>query len=377
MRPFEYRSATMIRAISIFLITMLAAGWSLHASASAGQPATPETVLLLRNGEVLRGPITKVGDRYVVVLGDGSELRIGVGDVEMHCVDLEEAYLRKRSSAKPRSVNDHLAMADWCLRNTLHQRAADELLAAIALDPKHPKIPWFERRLQMAVCTPQADAVGEAGSTCLVSLDELERTMRGLPAETMEVFVARVQPLLLNRCGANTCHGGRSEAEFRLVRPAWGKTITRRFTQRNLYAAVQMVDAGKPEESRLLLAPSGPHASLPGPVFNDHEEPQLRLLVEWVRQVADAREPNAIVSQANPEPLMQASYQEPVHLPDVGDPADSAADRRQRAPQASGVSPAALSDVPPRDPFDPAIFNRRFVKPESKPSQDSGSGPAP
>jgi len=334
--------------------------------ASTAQSASPDgspqkTVLLLRNGEVLRGVVAKVGDRYVVTLGNGSELRVTVRDVEMHCLDLEEAYVRKRASMNSSSLDEHLALCDWCLRNSLNRQAADELLQAIAINPHHPKIDWFERRLQSAIA-PSTHSTGRASSVSQnVSLEELERTMQGLPPDSVEMFVSRVQPLLLNRCGASTCHGIRSKSDFRLVRPGWGKTVTRRFTQRNLHAAMQVIDPDSPGDSPLLVAPTAAHGSVAGPVFSKREQTQLRVLLDWVNQVTRGRKRQSIAA-APPKasgPLVQASYEEPVHLP------QAPADQTQPAPSHAGNSSPATAGstlVPPvpRDPFDPDVFNRRY-----------------
>jgi hypothetical protein len=353
----------MLPKIATLFIVVVLSVHSVQAAPPAGSPQ--KSFLLLRNGEVLCGAVTKVGDRYVVTLGNGSELRITVGDVEMHCLDLNEAYLRKRDSIATGSIAEHLALADWCLCNSLHRCAADELLNAIAIDPSHPRIAWFERRLQSAITQPGCMPDQTSTESRAVSLEELERTMQDLPEEAVEMFVSRVQPLLLNRCGANTCHGGRATSEFRLVRPGWGKTVTRRFTQRNLHAALEAVNLDSPGESPLLLAPTAPHGNVAGAIFSERDEPQLRVLVDWVTQVTRDRErkPLAVTPVEAPGQLMQASYAEPMHLPQTG-----IDDIVPSQPSADGPSPAAAhgsstsSIVPPvpRDPFDPEVFNRRY-----------------
>ena len=81
-----------------------------------------------------------------------------------------------------------------------------------------------------------------------------------------------------------------SESEFRLVRPSWGKTLTRRFTQRNLHASLMQIDRESPESSPLLTAPSGPHGNLASALFSDREKQQLELLANWVQQVVHQEE---------------------------------------------------------------------------------------
>ena len=48
--------------------------------------------LLLRNGHVIQGNITRAGDFYVLTMGKTGEIRLPAADVESLCVDLEDAY---------------------------------------------------------------------------------------------------------------------------------------------------------------------------------------------------------------------------------------------------------------------------------------------
>ncbi len=227
---------------------------------------------------------TKVGDRYVVAKSDGSELRIPTRDVEMHCLDLDEAYVRRRQTVSPRDASAHLQLADWCLRCGLHARAADELLAAIAIAPRDPRIGGLERRLRSATDPVPARETVPAVHPSPPHQDDSERVLSALPSDAVESFASRVQPLLLNRCGSNACHGGRSSTQFQLISPGWGKTITLRYTQRNLLAAYRQVDSAKPEASPLLTIPGRPHGGLESSVFGERDRPQLELLDAWVRK---------------------------------------------------------------------------------------------
>lgn len=333
------------------------------------QGGVGEGVLLLRNGQVLHGGITREGDKFVVTIGRKSELRIPVGDVEMHCRDLGEVYRRKRLAFKQADIAGHLELADWCLRHSLLPQAADELLAATALQPNHPQIHDLERRVQLAVSRPLATLRSERQRRPPVSLDELERTMRELPEDAVRAFTAHVQPLLVNRCASNACHGAGSDAQFRLVRPSWGKTLTRRFTQRNLYASLAQIDKEAPDSSPLLTAPSSPHGNLPNAVFGERDQQQLELLANWVRQVVQEDQPAPSTIAPGPSSLLQASYREPVSLPQTE--SESATEDRSsdlRNPAASGVESGSdqSGDIGPRDPFDPEIFNRRFLRPDRR-----------
>jgi hypothetical protein len=318
-------------------------------------------VLVLRNGEMLTGAIVRTGDRYTVVLGESGELRIAATDVEMFCRDMDEAYERRRAMLPDRGAATHVELADWCLRHGLSSRAADELLAAMERDARHPQIPLLERRLQLAAGGSAPRPRTGRDSLPTVSLDELERTVRQLPAESVERFTAQVQPLLLNRCSASACHGDSSSSSFHLVRPPRGHSVVRRFTQRNLYAALQNVNRETPAESPLLKIPSGPHGPLASAVFRESEQSQLRLLTDWVRSLGGKRRPTPQTARAELPSLQQASFIEPVLLPGARHDPD-----RSVAPAAAGASLPTpgrgrpLADTPSaRDPFDPAAFNRR------------------
>ena len=344
-----------------FFSCVLLFGGPIWASDAAGQPA--HGVLVLRNGEVLAGTTTKVGDRYVVAKSDGSELRIPTRDVEMHCLDLDEAYIRRRQTVSPRDGSAHLQLADWCLRCGLHARAADELLAAIAIAPRDPRIGGLERRLRSATDPVPVRETVPAVHTSPLHQGDSERVLSALPSDAVESFASRVQPMLLNRCGSNACHGGRSSTEFQLISPGWGKTITLRYTQRNLLAAYRQVDSARPEASPLLTIPGRPHGGLESSVFGERDRPQLELLDAWVRKASlamPASQPVSVVSP--PGQLLQSSHHQPIPLPKTTD--DSGTDPAtglRPLPSGKGPADAASAGLDFRDPFDPERFNRQFL----------------
>lgn len=353
--------------ISRRTLVIVVIGCLLFADALAAGPGVMPRggVLVLRNGEVLQGQITQAGDRFIVTWGDGGEVRVPAGDVEMSCRDLEEAYVRKHATAELGGLMRHLELADWCLRHALLAQAADEVLAATAIEPNHPRIRLLERRLQMAAgqSTPQLSSPVRPQPE--VNLTEMERTLRELPDAAVEKYTVHLQPLLLNRCGANTCHGVASNSEYRLMRPSWGKTMTRRYTQRNLFATLQQVNTRGPEQSPLLTVPSAPHGSLDRPAFGDRDQPQVKMLEEWVRQVAkqDLGPAPKTISTAS-SPLLQAGFSQ------VQSPTQEPSPKSPLSPPPAEQTPASspgprLRQLPydgfvPRDAFDPEIFNRRF-----------------
>jgi hypothetical protein len=324
---------------------------------------------VLRNGQVLAGQITRAGDFYIVTLGATGEVRLPVADVEFECSSLDEAYVQKRDNIFPRGVKGHLDLAEWCLRHRLLSASAEQLVAAMKLEPNHPRIAELDRRITLAAESP-AEAIARSGtSTAMVSAEQMEQRLRELPPLSVEKFSAVVQPILLNRCGANQCHGPNSKAEFRLLKPPPGQNANRRFTQRNLYAALELIDQSQPQASPILTMPQRRHGSALAAIFDKHSQKQLDELASWVGQT-----------------LVQSKSVVPATIPTGDQPTLLQAGPREPAAgtQASGEHPAASGDTTvkamrpqvddltatpkantgerfvPRDEFDPEIFNRRF-----------------
>lgn len=413
---FSHRLALAALIVLMFATTGLSAG---------EPSIVPEPgLLVLRNGRILEGRIIRVGDRFRVALGAEDEVSLPATQVEFHCRDLREAYQLKRAASRPDRVQEVLDLADWCLQHDLFREAAEQLLDAHGLDPTAPRLRVLERRLQVALDEPKGDEEIPSATLPrpTVTADEVRQALEGLPPGSVEWYTSRVQPLLLNRCAAGRCHGGHSGTGFRLEQPSQGHRLTTRVTQRNLFHTLQHVDREDPAASRLLAALEQPHADLPGPVFGEHEAEMRRLLRDWVYQLAGAarRAPPqrlAEAAAAGPQPMgSRRSLRVPFADPAASGPARSAHSdprgpsgpaavtaRAGRSPDtvapahtasqvsradyeaplgdlSPSVAPAgatapwtdpsrpgaAPGQIPPgsfqpRDPFDPEIFNRRYL----------------
>ena len=355
------------------------------AAQEPGQPLAPrEGVVLLRNGQVLRGKIAHTGDQYTVTLASG-EIRLKADAVEHVCADLEEGYRRKHADVDQGNVQDRLDLAQWCVRHELFGYAASELSDAIAADPKHPRIALVERQLKLA-CerpAPAASSAAAAAGDTSPSNDDLDRLMRGMPHGTAETFANTVQPLLLNTCTAAGCHGPQSENRLRLLRIPLGKTPSRRLTQRNLHAVLATIDRNDPPASPLLTAPVAPHGTAKAAIFTNREVAQYKHLVDWVQRVASKTPPPQPASvdrpaenllQNMPSPAAATLSQGQSGEPTKGTAALSGVTRAEVPKADSGAAPEQAkggdgdrpgeSSPTPIDEFDPDIFNRQFAPPK-------------
>src|SRR5262245_49362811 len=161
LRRIAYPSRPMLcRYAPIFCALPLLAPCRTSGGADELPTDALQEFLVLRNGEVLSGSISRDGDRYVVA-GDGSQVRFASREVDFTCRTLDDAYaIQQRRIVKGR-IDDHLNLADWCLRQGLTGYAAREVSAAMALDARHPRVALLDSRLQRAI-EGESPAVADA-----------------------------------------------------------------------------------------------------------------------------------------------------------------------------------------------------------------------
>lgn len=354
-----------------------------------GEPPREISVLLLRNGEMLKGRIAKAEDGYDVFI-PGGEIHVRAADVQYPCRDIDEAYFHRRSLIRGDNALDHLDMAQWCLNAGLLQPAAQELNEAAALEPSHPLLPILDRRLKVASRpVPKGDGNAKARPAGPTP-QELDHMVRGMPPKTVETFAQTIQPMLVNSCSSAACHGQAVPNGFHLFRTPSGSPPSRLLTQRNLHAVLQWLDRDNPEASPLLVYPIRPHGTANVPVFTDRQVLQYRQLRDWCFRVAqaDSRVMQASFHEAAPQErsfrnsskayrrpnrdasagasTKEASGKTPGTLPwesardastiDLKDNSTSTA--AARALRRDGTAPKPATDL-----FDPGPFNRQYGPP--------------
>jgi hypothetical protein len=324
---------------------------------AGGAPPEPG-VLLLRNGHVLAGQVVRTGDYYSVDLPGGGSLRIPATQVDLACRDLAEAYRVKLAALQAASPQERLDLAEWSLRHGLPAEAAEQLLAAARLDPGNPRLAHLERKLLALAhesAKPVSPPVAPAERPAPAPAEEPETAIS--PA-ALSNFTNGIQPLLLNRCGTATCHGGTAGGGFRLVRSPFGPLATQRMTRRNLAAVMGQVNRDAPEKSRLLTVPKAAHGTSKGPIFNDRDLHQWQALADWAAAASGSPEtslPEATALSPSGEPRPALPHMPPeiegTRPSWLANPAGPLPPSGRPAPLASGA-------FEPRDPFDPEIFHR-------------------
>jgi hypothetical protein len=335
----------------------------------------PLNALVLRDGGVLSGTITRAGDRFVVTRA-GSEIQVKQSDVLVLSRSLEEAYDQRRKQISRPTAESHLALAEWCLRHDLPRQAAREIVDARGFEPRHPWLPLLERRLAAASHTRSRDrsslpvgqtAVSTASNT---KADQPAMPAEELPKDVVERFTRKIQPILVNNCTTSGCHQRGGAHGFQLDRALLHGLANRRTTMQNLAATLTLVDRRQPHLSPLLTVPRRTHGGMRGPVFGPRQAPAYAHLVDWVARVTEppASAPEAIsteeqitdrtiLSNAEPQSVVQADFEVTAN---ALQPRDNVHDDSQFRPRAKKRLQygARLQPWQPKDAFDPAIFNR-------------------
>jgi hypothetical protein len=295
-------------------IALLAAATAVLADPAA---TTGQSLLLLRNGEILEGQVSRDGERYIVAIENG-ELRIPARDVDFQCDTIDQAYQMQSKRIAPQQLDERLKLAEWCLRHNLYDRAAGEITTAKLLDPRHPKVQLLDRRLQELQSTPLSDrasadelrresrpAESDAPRRANAPMagEDLERFARSLPAGTVESFSMTTQPLILKHCGTAGCHGVGSKSDLVLLRPSPGTGVARRVTLRNLHTLMRWVDYDTPEESSLLKRARQPHGTGAGAATENLAATELEQLQAWATLATKGNKAVPAASAQNMAPV--------------------------------------------------------------------------
>jgi hypothetical protein len=359
-----------------FPLQVLLLSWLLTVSPARGQPSltgpTPG-ILALRNGQVISGKVLRDGDRYVVTLGESAIVRIPVTSVEFYGDNLRQVYRLKKASLVADDIGEQLRLVQWCIRHGLLVEA-ERLMEQTVPQRNLPQWSDLQRRLTMAKRPTVATSTRQAKPSAAAPQPDPEQILEHISRHTLQEFTSFVQPLLLNRCSTTTCHGAHSKNVLKLIKPSRGRAIPTRYTQRNLYNTWQTLDTQKPDQSPLLNITTAPHGGTAA-LFTQREWGQYQRLVNWVRRATSntprpmprgIKQPATVLAQPSPaarttatdsatatqEAALQQAAKVEATLKAPGLPVS----QKEQLPSAK--APKALPGI--TDPFDPALFNRRF-----------------
>jgi len=391
----------------------------LATSSRANETAGTEPVhklLVLTNGNMLSGQVTRDGNYYLVKVEHG-ELRVRHTDADFIADNIDEVYQRLRSSRLGSTADSHLELARWCLRFELHDYAANELTEARRIHPGHSKLRSLERQLEQAQAaiykstTPTTEVSFPNQQDAKVGIASIPKQSpsesRGTPKRDKQVqpaahqqsqdlelqnrvalgeipravrvgFVKQIQPMLLNSCAISGCHQPGSSQNLELDRLAIQGVGHPSVVQRNLEATIAQINRDSPLDSPLLIHASTAHGRAPHAESQPFTPRQVKLLRKWLSQMSLSAEGTAEESA----PTEDATE-------DAAPPVSFDTDRESLFDEfddqfGDGLLPprevqrgVELKSFEPKDPFDPATFNRHYEtlgeskSPEKRPANSN------
>ncbi len=375
--------------IPLLLSLLAALGAALRDAPASGadEPAVRDSALLvLTNGRVVSGELTPRTNGYEVTVPGGNHF-IPSESVRFFATDIDDAYEKMRASLPQLTPDDHISLARWCHANQLYSKARRELLDALHLDPYRDDAQRMLnalQRFQSQESGERADdtSTGSTGAESKNVTVRPSRSLGGLSKPLARDFGSRIQPLLANKCGNATCHGGAVERPF-MIHPL--RNNSRPYlAEQNLAAVLNQIDFDAPHQSPLLKDLHGLHGGSRTPLFRGrYGAVQIELLNEWVLAVAAEiapQSPSSATAVAVPD--ASAADRKIVQASAVDIPEDQVSARLFHSATFDAELEIPGSPVPHgrfqtiaetdqkflreaenanrSDAFDPDLFNRRF-----------------
>ena len=314
----------------------------LFAQSSSLLPAvSPVEFVLLDNGRVLKGRVTRTPDQVHVGTNEGSRIVLSAKKVDSIHGSMEEVWQQRHSTLSAGDVPGHLSLFHWCVKHRLRDAALTQLDHLMQSDVDVRRLKSLDMQMARAF---ERDALPRVTKTELGKFDEpsvanltfrplppldsvedlppdlivdhaislashtesasvvqtaneseknvpdvietpvhtdLDSTTDLLTREDLHQFQRRVQPVLLKGCLAAKCHNSVA-ATMPLMHRGHGQLVPKRFTQRNLQSIFAWVNAEDVLSSQLLHRASVPHGNQDVPALERDSE-EFKRLSKWVQ----------------------------------------------------------------------------------------------
>lgn len=279
----------------LFCISLVVLGLVSAADVAAQEePQQKKTsILLMRTGRMVSGEISESAGGYLVSNPTGSML-VPFADVVFEAKDLHEIYQKQRGSMKFPTANTHMNLARWCITNNLLEEAKKELRDAIRLEPKRSEPQLMLRKLMNASPTKNRMTIQQKIEEKLVTrqmenADEAT-SLTGISREQSAIFVRKIQPILLNKCGNANCHGNAATSKFKLTQVTRRYGNHRIYAEKNLAEVMKWLDFDNPADSPLIVKPEREHPQNGMIVYSGYAgRKQKEILQKWVAAAVSDR----------------------------------------------------------------------------------------
>lgn len=126
-----------------------------HAQMLGPQFAPAEQLLVLKNGEIMRGRITRNAQQVILITAQGSRLVMPADRTEFVCDSLVDAYWGKAARTKASDLEGQKKLFHWCLKNKLHEQAQNQIDILLHSNANAADLEYLDRQLNVALIQQQ------------------------------------------------------------------------------------------------------------------------------------------------------------------------------------------------------------------------------
>ena len=319
-------------------------------------PAAPGigSVVLLTDGKVVEGTVTRAGDKILVRRGSIDQ-PFAKDQVQFIGKSKEECYTHLLGKVNADDAPGRFKLARWCMYNGLREQALLEAQTVVKLQPNHAMAAAMARSLEESIRLFNGDGTSKVPSP--------EAPKPGLPkavdadpeiaTDAANTFGPRVQPVLANLCA--DCHAKPGYTGAFKLACGTGADHDPGIAKQNLRAVLAQIKKADPASSPLLEKSLAAHGGMKQAAFANRQAPAFRVLEAWVVLAASSAPATSapVPMPVLPPPPAPKPVEQPNQvLPPV--PPPPAVKFGEDAKPAAGT-------VNTVDEFDPGVFNRAVL----------------
>ena len=142
----------LAKVLCWIVLVCLCYGHEFAAAQTASEPLrNGERILVLKNGNVLFGFVTREPERFFVQTSQGSRLIVTSDQADFVCDSFDEAYWGRLSRIKASDTNEQIKLFHWCLRYQLFEHAENQLQVLASVTTDYQRFDYLRRQFTGAV----------------------------------------------------------------------------------------------------------------------------------------------------------------------------------------------------------------------------------
>src|SRR5262249_7569216 len=121
--------------------------------------------------------------------------------------------------------------------------------------------------------------------------EEAEATLNSsqVDADSLSLFVTRVQPTLMNACAG--CHATGRGGSFKIARRYEHGLVSRKTTYQNLASVLAQLNQDHYQQSPFLIKAVTVHGEMAQPALKGRDVPAYKTLEEWAKMTVENKQP--------------------------------------------------------------------------------------